>query len=235
MFDDGLIRARRALLELLTGRGMVDQSKSAERLFAGDYTTSITVAEEFDGSRLGLGVMQNLAGEVVSRHGVTWKVPADGRPRRVRPDEGLAFAMAAHGGRRHNLRLPAGSDLAGIADALDQYLTDTAHDDSDVVCAVEIVGEFRDVVLRTVAPPSYEGEPLGEVIEHERRFAFPLWQGTVVGFRFPDDSDGTRIPGLHLHGISDDERSGGHVRELTVVAVSASLWVDGVQSPTALQ
>lgn len=235
MFDAELIRARQHLHELLSGHGSVDQSRSADRLFAGDYTASITVAEEFDGSRLGLGVMQGLAGEVVSRHGVTWKIPGDGRPRRVGPDEGLAFAMAAHGGRRHVLHLPAGTDFSGIAERLERYLAGTGHDEADVVCAVEISGDFRDVLLRTVAAPTSEGETLTEVIEHERRFAFPHWQGTVVGFRFPDDSDETRIAGLHLHGISADEGSGGHVRELMVGAVSASLWVDEVQSPAELQ
>lgn len=231
MFDEGLIRARRRLHEIVSGHGSVAQSRAADRLFAGDYSTSVTVATEFAGSRLGLGVMHDLAGEVVSRHGVTWRIPDHGRPIRVGPNEGLAFAMAAHGGRRHELGLPSGTDFAGVAGAVDRYLADTDHDHAQVVCAVEIIGQFDEVMLRTVAPPEYQGEPLAEVIDHERRFSFPTWHGSMVGFKFPDEIDGTRIPGLHLHGISTDESSGGHVRSFIVSSVTAFVWVDEVQSP----
>ena len=232
MFDEALIQARRALHALVTGHGSIDQSRAADRLFAGDYSTSTTVGEEFNNSRLGLGVMHDLEGEVVSVNGRTWRIPADGLPRRVSDDAGLAFAMAAHGGRRHGLTLDPGVDFAGITHAIDTYLRATSHSEPNLVCAVEIIGEFHDVLLRTVAPVDYAGEPLSEVIEHERRFSFDTWQGTVVGFRFPDEVDGTRIPGLHLHAISSDECSGGHVRGLRVAQVSAVLWVDELHSPT---
>ena len=235
MFDEGLVRARRALHALVTGHGSIDQSRDADRLFAGDYSTSTTAGEEFKGSRLGLGVMRDLDGEVVSVDGRTWCIPADGRPRRVGDDEGVAFAMAAYGGRRHDVALPPGTDFSGITHALDAYLDATAHHEPNLICAIELVGEFHDVLLRTVAPVDYVGEPLAEVIEHERRFSFEAWQGTVVGFRFPDEVDGTRIPGLHLHAISTDESSGGHVRQLRVAQVTAALWVDEVHSPIGVQ
>ena len=75
--------------------------------------------------------------------------------------------------------------------------------------------------------PEYEGETLEEVIEAEARFAFEQWSGTLVGFRYPDASTGATIPGLHLHAISADRTSGGHLRSATLSQpVVAALWID---------
>lgn len=226
MHDSVLAHLRRTLHERLSRHGSVDQARSAGRLFAGDYSASTTVGEEFSGSLLGLGVMHDLDGEVISLRGTTWRVPVDGVPREVPAGEGIAFGVAAHGGREHMLEIPEGADVDGIVAAIDAYLAATHKDEADVVCAVEIVGDFREVVLRTVAPPTHDHETLGEVIDDETRFSFPQWQGTLVGFRFPDDTDGQVIPGLHLHGISADASSGGHVRNATTARVSARIWVD---------
>jgi len=231
--DAVLGHLRQTLHDRLAGHGSVkdrhgevDQSRTAGRLFAGDYSTSMTAGDEFGGSRLGLGVMHDLDGEVVSLRGRTWRVPADGVPREVDPTEGIAFGVAARGGREHSVAVPAGSDMEGIRAAIDSYLQATHEDPHEVVCAVEIEGDFVDVLLRTVAPPTRDHESLAEVIDDETRFHFPTWRGTLVGFRFPDDSDGQTIPGLHLHGIGQDERTGGHVRDVTARQVVARIWVD---------
>ena len=102
--------------------GEVTQTRSAGRLFAGDYSTSTTVGREFGGSRLGLGVMHDLGGEVVSRNGITWRVPVDGKPIEVGQDEGIAFGVAAHGGTEHKVPMSTGLDMDGILAAIDAYL-----------------------------------------------------------------------------------------------------------------
>jgi len=106
--------------------------------------------------------------------------------------------------------------MAGIGAALDSYLMTTHVDHEEVVCAIKIEATFTDVVLRTVGHPQYEGETLGDIIDDETRFTFDSWTGTLVGFRYPDATTGETIPGLHLHAISDDRTSGGHVRNVTL-------------------
>lgn len=224
MHDHVLARLRTSVVH--RDRGSVDQARTAGRLFAGDFTAATTAGEEFEGSRLGLGVMHDLDGEVVSIHGRTWRVPVDGTPVAVGADEGIAFGVAAHGGREHRLPLAADLDVEGILTAIDAYLERTHVDHEQVVCGVEIDGTFKDVVLRTVAPPTHDGATLGEIIDEETRFTFPSWDGTLVGFRFPDASSGITIPGLHLHGLSRDLSSGGHLRNATTTSVTARIWVD---------
>lgn len=226
MHDAVLARIRRILHHQRAAHGEVDQTRTAGQLFGGDFSASTTAGQEFGGSRLGLGVMHDLEGEVVSVHGRTWRIPVEGTPIEVGAAEGIAFGVAAHGGREHRVDLPSGRDTDGILEAIDAYLRDTHVDHEHVVCAVEIAGEFAGVTLRTVAPPTRDHETLGEIIDDETRFQFPSWTGTLVGFRFPDHTGGDTIPGLHLHGLSADLTSGGHVRTATTRAVTARIWVD---------
>lgn len=225
MFDQVLQALRRTRVGH-ADFGHVDQANSAGNLFAGHFDGVTTVGEEFGSSRLGIGVMHDLDGEVVSLRGTTWAVPPDGTPREVDPDDTVAFGIAAHGGIRHSLALPEGSTLEDIVGAIDVFIAKHHASPTDTVCAIEITGSFRDVLLRTVHHPDYEGESLGDIIDDEIRFSFPQWQGTLVGFRYPDQTDGSTIPGLHLHGIDHERRSGGHVRNATVVSVTAHIWLD---------
>ena len=73
--------------------GEVLQTGSAGVLFHGDYSAVTTVGEEFGQSRLGIGVMHDLDGEIVSINGTAWCIPVDGRPRELDPDEGIAFGI----------------------------------------------------------------------------------------------------------------------------------------------
>jgi len=230
MFDHVLSALKKSRLGALE-HGQVRQSGSAGALFAGDFGGVLSVDGEFAGSRLGIGVMDNLDGEVVSLKGRTWAVAFDGTPREVAGREKIAFGIAAHGGLRHSLRIPAGSDVTAILESLDSTLGKHDIDHDNVVCAVEIVGTFSDVVLRTVHHPDFEGESLGDIIDDEIRFSFDRWEGTLVGFRYPDTSDGLTIPGLHLHGIDHARTSGGHLRNAVVTNVSAHIWVDDLVLP----
>ena len=183
--------------------------------------------------------MHEILGEVVSLRGETWRVPMTGVPVPVDADDGVAFAIAAHGGRRHRMRVPSGTSLESTQHVVDDYLARVHRDAQQVVCAIEMHGRFTDVVLRTVAPPQHDGETLGEIIDDEVRFSFSTWTGTMVGFRFPDSSKGETIPGLHLHGIADDRRSGGHLRSMIVDNVTTHLWIDELHpvrtvAPTAI-
>ena len=226
MFDDALRRLRATRLGTI-GHGQVGQARAASALFAGNFSGTTTVEQEFGHSILGLGVMENLEGEIVSLDGETWRIPIDGTPVLVGGQETIAFGIAARGGLAHYLPLTPGLDMTGIVDALDSYLTTTHVDPEEVVCAIKIQATFADVVLRTVGHPEYEGKSLGDIIDDETRFTFDSWSGTLVGFRYPDATTGETIPGLHLHAISDDRTSGGHVRNVTLsTRIVAALWID---------
>jgi acetolactate decarboxylase len=210
--------------------GRVHQNLSAARLFNGEFGGSSTAGEEFTGSSLGLGVMANLDGEVVSLDGDVFAVPVDGHPRQVKPEERVAFAISARSGTEYRPALPAGQlNNQTLLQLVDELISEH-HDDADtVVAAIRLHARMSRILMRTVAPHGAGTETLAEVLAHEKRFDFTQWSGTLVGFRFPDRHhaktnpsveavDGKVISGLHLHGLADELTSGGHVHEFELDA-----------------
>ena len=223
MFDSALVAAVR---RRHTSTGHIVQVDYFRDLYSGHYEAHTTVAETFTGSVLGLGVAAELDGEIASLDGVTWQIRDDGIPILAAPDVGMPFAIAAFGGVALTDELHPGDDFAPITTRIDAALSST---DPHAVAAVRIDGSFTDVLLRSEPRQTPPFDPLPTVLDHEVRFAFPTWSGTLMGFRFPDVDDGEIVPGLHLHAISADRSSGGHCHTATVQQATITIWFDDLQ------
>src|SRR5262249_61680248 len=97
------------------------------------------------------------------------------------------------------------ADLAGLHAQLDRL-----RDSQNVFYAVRVDGEFDSVHTRSVKPTP-EGVPLVEAASQQREFHLNDVRGTLVGFWSPGYLQSILVPGYHLHFLSDDRRSGGHL------------------------
>ncbi len=217
---------------LLTAvHGHVRQVETLRDLQTGHFDAVTTVERAFAGCRIGLGVAEAADGEIVAVDGEVWRVPADGVPVVAPPTLGLPFAVAASGGSSISVELASGATMDAITTRIDEVRALIGPTGSPVV-AVRIDGTYTDVLLRSEPRQDKPYRLLSDVLEHEVRFSFESWTGTLVGFRFDDESDGVSIPGLHLHGISADRRSGGHCHHATVLAATLTAWLDDVDFVT---
>jgi acetolactate decarboxylase len=224
MFDAALAAA----VARDTAHGHIVQTEALRDLFAGHFEAVTTVREAFTPCLLGLGVAEAADGEIVAFDGEVWRIPVDGHPVIADADLGLPFAIAAEGGEYLSVELPAGLDFAGMTAHIDTVVRGLGKHHELLVAAIRIDGLFGDVLLRSEPRQSPPFPLLTTVLEHEAQFEFPSWAGTLVGFRFPDVDAGILIPGLHLHGVSDDRESGGHCHRGAVVAATMRIWVDDV-------
>lgn len=206
-------------------RGHVVQYETLADLSAGHYAAVTSVTEAFSDCVVGVGVCEAADGELIALAGETWRIPADGAARNAEPGRGVAFAVAAHGGRPVSVAFHGA--LADVADAVDAVLTQVSVPGAPVA-AVRIDGTFVDVLLRSEPRQVLPYRPLADVLADEVRFAFPVWHGTLAGFGFPEDASGATIPGLHLHAISHDRTSGGHCHAAVVEHGTLTVWVDDV-------
>ena len=241
MFDAALASAVHRTAIPPSARGHIRQTEVLDDMFAGHFDAVTTVGEAFahllrevvrgEGQRsgLGLGVAEAADGEIVGFDGEVWRIPEDGRPVRAEPTLGLPFAVVSEGGESVTEHLPPGLGFAEITTHIDAVLRrlDKHHD--HLVAAVRLDGMFGDVLLRSEPRQTPPYPTLTTVLEHESSFPFNCWPGTLVGFRFPDVNDGIVIPGLHLHGVSDDRASGGHCHHATIIAATLTVWVDDVE------
>lgn len=219
MFDPYLISA---------SHGHVHQIDAVTDLIYGNYESVTTVHEAFSNTVLGFGVAEHLDGEIVSVDGITWRIPASGRPELAGPEVGMPFAIGAEGGSPLTLQVPPGTTQDQIATMVENAIH-LQHDQRHPVAALRLDGTFVDVLLRSEHKQSPPYQHLDSVLRQEVQFAFDTWQGTFVGFSFPlqANNDAT-IPGLHLHAISYDRTSGGHSHRATSVTAQLRMWLDDV-------
>jgi acetolactate decarboxylase len=99
---------------------------------------------------------------------------------------------------------------------LEQALLDRI-DDPTGSWAIRLDGEFAPVTFRSIARQTPPYRPLADVIAtDEKLFHTPGLSGTMVGFYFPDMAAEMNQPGFHLHMVTDDRSTGGHVYDFTL-------------------
>jgi alpha-acetolactate decarboxylase len=221
MLDPDLIRA---------SHGHVHQLDVITDLIHGNYESITTVSEAFAHSHTGLGVADRLDGEIISIDGVTWRIPATGIPVIAGPDLGLPFAISAAGGTPLKQDLVAGMSESDIAIFIADLVKST-NDGRHSIAAVRVEGVFENVLLRSEHRQKPPFRHLDEVLRDEVQFPFDSWSGTLAGFMFPrndvtSDESSEVIPGLHLHGISRDYTSGGHLHHATTIRVNIRIWLN---------
>lgn len=221
MFDPALAAA---------AHGHITQIDTFTDLYRAHYESHTTVAETFRDFTVGLGIAEACDGEIVAFDGQVWRVPADGYPVIAEATLGLPFAVVAQGGLPIDTPVPPGCTMEDITTLVTDVITagDLTMPEEHLVAAVRLDGVFTDVTLRSEHRQEPPYPPLPDVLSHEVRFEFATWEGSLVGFRFPDVQDGVVVPGLHLHGISSDRGSGGHCHTFTVAHATLTVWLDDV-------
>jgi acetolactate decarboxylase len=103
------------------------------------------------------------------------------------------------------VELPDCSDLAALHAGLDQL-----RDSQNVFYAIRVDGEFDTVHTRSVKQTP-EGVPLVAAAGQQSEFRLQNVRGTLVGFWSPGYLQTILVSGYHLHFLSDDRKSGGHL------------------------
>ncbi|NYT08111.1 MAG: acetolactate decarboxylase, partial [Methanomicrobiales archaeon] len=82
--------------------------------------------------------------------------------------------------------------------------------------AVRMHGTFPTMKVRAI-PAQQEPYPtLSEAAASQSVYTYTDTTGSVVGFFIPVFFEGLNVVGYHLHFISDDRQTGGHILEFTV-------------------
>jgi acetolactate decarboxylase len=146
---------------------------------------------------------------MIALDGCFYRADVNGEISKIGPDARTPFAVVVPFSPTIELSLESPVDDAEMRTALDQALPEDA-----VACALRVDGDFARVRARSVPRQEPPYEPLTEAIAHQHVFELEDVRGTVVGFRFPDNSGELEVSGFHLHFVSEDRRRGGHVLDL---------------------
>lgn len=214
MLDERLIRAlhvealRREDLHAEREPHVLFQASTIGALLEGAYEGDISFAELAEHGDLGLGTLNALDGEMIALGGRFYRAALDGDVNEVDPGARTPFAVLTWFEPSVVLELAEPLDHEQLLARLDGAVPSGAQ-----ACAIRIDGSFDLVRARSVPRQSPPYRPLAEVVADQHVFELADEEGTVVGFRFPDYSEGIEVSGYHLHFISEDRTRGGHVLE----------------------
>lgn len=189
------------------------QASTIAALLEGRYDGDVTFDQLATQGDTGLGTLNGLDGEMIALDGEFFRADVEGRITPIEPGEKTPFAVVVEFDPDRTVELEGRSTRAEVFDRLDPEGTDPRP-----VVAIRIDGQFERVEARSVPRQEKPYRPLAEVVEDQNVFTIGPCEGTLVGFRFPDWSEGIEVAGYHLHFIDRDRERGGHVLDFTILS-----------------
>jgi acetolactate decarboxylase len=214
MLDERLVRAlhvqslREEELHAEREPHVLFQASTIGALLDGAYEGDVTFAELAEHGDLGLGTLNELDGEMIALGDSFYRADVDGAISEIDPEARTPFAVLTWFSPTAEVRVRKPLSHEELIALLDEHLPA-----GTVACAIRVDGSFARVHARSVPrqSPPYRG--LAEVVSEQHVFDLTDVEGTMVGFRFPDYSEGIEVSGYHLHFITADRTRGGHVLE----------------------
>ena len=181
------------------------QVSTATALVEGIYQGAIRVGTLREHGDLGLGTFENLDGEMVVVDGQCFQVRSDGSVRECDDDVLSPFAVITRFTPAPAVVLEQCPDLSHLTSRLDAL-----RDSDNFFFGLRVDGFFDYVHTRAVCRTE-EGVPLVKAAAVQPEFELHDISGTLVGFWTPEYAKMLNVPGYHLHFVSADRTSGGHL------------------------
>lgn len=196
----------------------VFQASTIDALLAGAYDGDMPFSELKKHGDFGLGTVNALDGEMVGLDGRFYRVALDGSVHAVPDDEMTPFADVAFFQPEQALEIASGASLDDMKAAVDAALPS-----ENMFYAVRVSGTFATLTARSVPRQEKPYRPLTEAVKKQNVFHFENIEGTLVGFRCPENVGGLGVPGYHFHFLSADGKRGGHVLALATGKATAEI------------
>lgn len=188
------------------GRDVLFQTSVINALPAGAYDGDMTIGRLKKHGGPGIGAFNALDGEMVALGGSFYQVRSDGSVVAVPDTLETPFAVVTF--FEPDARFEVSGPMS--CEELETFI-DARIPDDDIFYAIRGEVELARARPRSV-PPQPKPYPLpADAVREQSVFELGEVEGTLVGFRSPAFVSGVNVPGNHLHFISDDRSSGGHV------------------------
>jgi len=198
----------RALADYLqVSHSTLYQVSTATALVEGIYQGAVRVRTLREHGDLGLGTFENLDGEMVIVDGRFFQARSDGSVTEVDDNVLAPFAVITRFAPDPAIVMQQCPDLSHLLAQFDQL----RHSDN-FFFALRVEGHFSYVRTRAMCRTE-EGVPLIQAAAVQPEFEFHDVLGTLVGFWTPEYAKTLNVPGYHLHFLSADHKSGGHLLE----------------------
>ena len=185
------------------------------------YSRGVIKAEELlNHGDIGLGTFEDVNGEMIVIDGHCYQADDKGEVTEVDKNIGVPFSSVTFFKECKRCELEAIDSIDKLKELLDLRIEEDFGLNSMHI--VRIDGHFKKVCARSGSGHRAHHVTLKETLDMtQKTFSFDDIKGTLVCVYYPDYMDGINASGWHLHFISDDRKSGGHVLDLSMEKGSA--------------
>jgi acetolactate decarboxylase len=194
-------------------RDVLYQVSTIDALMQGIFDGVQTIGDIRKKGDFGIGTFDALDGEMIVLDGVIYQAKADGHIYKAADSQTSPFATVTYFNRDYAATTDSPMNLSVFTSAMANKLPT-----GNMVYAVQMHGTFPFMKVRAI-PAQHKPYPtLAEASMNQSIYTYSDTTGTVVGFYTPVFFKGLNVAGYHLHFISDDRKTGGHILDLTVPA-----------------
>lgn len=191
-------------------RDALYQLSTIDSLLAGNYDGFQSIGILKENGDLGIGTFDELDGELVMIDKKVYKVKDTGVVEEVGDTIKTPFAAVTFLDKDISKKLINITNYDSLKRELDNLI-----EYKNSFYAFRIDGTFNDVNVRSVPKQKKPYPILSEVTKNQPTFKYNHVKGSLVGFWCPEYVGGINVPGYHLHFISDDRISGGHLLDMS--------------------
>lgn len=194
-------------------REVLYQVSTIDALMQGVFDGVQTVGEIRKKGDFGIGTFDALDGEMIVLDGVVYQAKADGHIYTAADSQTTPFATVTYFDRDQAVTTGSPMNLSVFSSTMAGRLPT-----GNMVYAVRMHGTFPSMKVRAIPAQHRPYPTLAEASKNQSVYTYSDTTGTVVGFYTPVFFQGLNVAGYHLHFISDDRKTGGHILDLTVPA-----------------
>lgn len=181
------------------------QVSTIDALMQGVFDGNTKLSELAKKGDFGIGTLNALDGELVLENGQFFQVKSDGKVYRPSGETLTPFASVVKFAPEDSMEVH-GLDFPKL-----KLLIYSLMKSPNYFYAVRLDGEFESVHTRSVPAQQKPYPELVVVTRNQPEFNIPKTHGKLTGFFCPEFVKGINISGHHLHFLSDDKTSGGHL------------------------
>ncbi|HBG77763.1 MAG TPA: acetolactate decarboxylase [Phycisphaerales bacterium] len=202
---------------LPAGRNQITQTSTIDALLAGVYDGDMTCGQLLKYGDFGIGTFDRLDGEMLVYQGRVYQIKSDGKVYLPAAATRTPFAAVCDFKSDMEFSLKS-TDYKAVQASIDEKVPN-----QNLFAAVEIVGKFKHIKVRSVPAQNKPYPPLAQAAEKQSIFEMNDVSGVIVGFRTPQFVKGVNVPGCHFHFLSDDRTQGGHILDFELIEGSCKV------------
>lgn len=187
------------------------QVSTIDALMQGVFDGVQPVGELKKHGDFGIGTFEALDGEMIVLDGVIYQAKADGKIYKVSDNQTTPFATVTYFDHDLAVTTDIPMNVSVFSSRMEKRLPT-----GNMIYAVRMHGTFPMMKVRAIPAQQKPYPTLAEAAKNQSVYTYSDTTGTIVGFYTPVFFKGLNVAGYHLHYISDDHTTGGHILEFTL-------------------